>query len=447
MVLVVMKFSPLKARNFCFFAVSLLFYGWSEPSYVLLMLLSTVVDYFNGMMVEKYAHDRKIARRFVIFSIVFNLGLLGYFKYADFIIGMINHLGFSIPLLNVTLPVGISFYTFQTMSYPIDVYRQQAKAQKSMINFGTYVAMFPQLIAGPIVRYKDIATQLNEREETIDKFAQGVHRFCIGLFKKVIFANNAGLLFTTITSEHTNLSAGLAWLSLIAFALQIYFDFSGYSDMAIGLGKMFGFELLENFNYPYISKSISEFWRRWHISLGTWFKDYVYIPLGGNRSGTLKTLRNLAIVWFLTGLWHGASTNFVLWGLYFGLLIILERLFLQKLLQKAPTFLQHSYALFFILVGWMIFAFEDMTTLSQFATSLFQPTIFDETFFFYLSNYGLLLILCMICATPLPNKFFYNTLSLSTQSILQVVFVFFALVICTAYLVSNSFNPFLYFRF
>lgn len=449
MVLVVMKLSPLKYRNFCFFVLSLLFYGWSEPFYVVLMLLSTVVDYYNGKMVEKYAHDRKKAKRFVLYSVIFNLGLLGFFKYGDFVIGMLNTFGLNIPLMGITLPVGISFYSFQTMSYPIDVYRKQATAQKSLIDFGTYVAMFPQLIAGPIVRYKDIADQLKERTENGEKFAQGVRRFSIGLFKKVFFANNAGYIFTTVTASWgQGNSMLLSWFALCAYAFQIYFDFSGYSDMAIGLGKMFGFELLENFNFPYISQSISDFWRRWHMSLGTWFKDYVYIPLGGNRYGKANTVRNLLIVWFLTGLWHGAAYNFVLWGVYFGIFIIIEKLWLLKWMEKWPRLVRHVYSIFLILIGWLIFAFDDLSMMQQYAQSLFDiGNLFNSNFFFYIRNYGFFMLLCAIASTPFWKYAFDHWVNPKIQPWLSTALVIATMFICTAYLVEASFNPFLYFRF
>ncbi len=446
-VLVVMKVAPLKYRNFYFFAVSLFFYGWSEPFYIILMLISTIVDYYNGMMVKKYEDNRKKAKRYVLYSVVFNLTLLGFFKYADFFISIVNSFGFSVPLLNITLPVGISFYTFQTMSYPIDVYRRQADVQKNIVDFGTYVAMFPQLIAGPIVRYKDIAKQLNERFVTSENFSYGIKRFTVGLFKKVFFANNAGAIFESISSM-ASISASNAWLALLAYAFQIYFDFSGYSDMAIGLGKMFGFDLLENFNYPYISQSISEFWRRWHISLGSWFKDYVYIPLGGNRHGLAKTIRNLAIVWFLTGLWHGASLNFVLWGTYFGFLIIVERLVGLSILNRLPRFIRHFYTMFLVLIGWMIFAFEDFSLMSTFAQQLFNYNlVFDDAFLFMIRSEGLFLVLCALASTPLVKLAYDNLIHKSVKGPLSIVMVMAALLICTAYLVEASFNPFLYFRF
>lgn len=360
-VLAVLKLAPLHARNFCLFLVSLIFYGWSEPVYIVIMLISTFVDYYNGRMVDKYRDDRKKAKRFVWFSVIFNLSLLGFFKYADFFILNLQALGLPLSPLHLSLPVGISFYTFQTMSYPIDVYRKQAPVQKSVVSFGAYVTLFPQLIAGPIVRYKDIAEQLDHRQETADQFALGVQRFVAGLAKKVLLANSIGALWDTISALPANeMSVAAAWLGIIAFAFQIYFDFSGYSDMAIGLGKMLGFEFLENFNYPYISRSITEFWRRWHISLSTWFRDYVYIPLGGSRHGRGKQIRNLMIVWLLTGFWHGASWNFMLWGIYFGVILILEKFVLKPILERLPKVLQHGYALVLILLGWVLFAFTDL---------------------------------------------------------------------------------------
>lgn len=446
--LLITKLSPIKYRNFVLFFVSLVFYGWSEPYYILIMLLSTFVDYFNGLMVAKALPDKAKAKRYVIFSIVFNLGLLSFFKYTDFIIQSLNSIfNTSIPVLGIVLPVGISFYTFQTMSYPIDVYRGDAEPQRSMIDFGAYVAMFPQLIAGPIVRYKDVAEQLVHRDETAEKFANGIKRFCLGLFKKVFLANNLGSLFNTLLTTTFHQSMSSSWLALIAYAMQIYFDFSGYSDMAIGLGKIIGFELLENFNYPYISKSITEFWRRWHISLGSWFRDYLYIPLGGNRGGTIKAIRNLIIVWFLTGLWHGASWNFVLWGLYFCFILILEKYVLKKTLTKLPNALQHTYALFFILIGWMVFAFEDLAEIEMFLKSLFNFTNFyNGDILFILNEYKWFLVISILACTPLFKKF-YIKLPEKMREPLSIILVALSLIICTSYLVADSYNPFLYFRF
>ena len=358
-VLLVYFLVPKKAKNAILFAFSLLFYAWGEPIYVGLMIFSTVLDYCCGRAVEKFRGTLK-AKIGLLVSVIVNLSLLCLFKYADFLLGTVNGIfGCNIPLLNLPLPIGISFYTFQTMSYTIDVYRGDAKVQNNIISFGAYVSLFPQLIAGPIVRYQTIADQIDERTHSFDKFGEGVKRFVCGLGKKVLLANNIGLLWNTISGS-SELSVVSAWLGIVAFAFQIYFDFSGYSDMAIGLGKMFGFDFLENFDHPYCSKSVTEFWRRWHISMGTWFRDYVYIPLGGNRKGLAIQLRNIAIVWLLTGFWHGASWNYVLWGVYFGLLLILEKFFLMDKLKKIPACIGHIYALLCVAVGWVLFAFEDI---------------------------------------------------------------------------------------
>ncbi|MBQ7889803.1 MAG: MBOAT family protein [Erysipelotrichaceae bacterium] len=447
-VLAVMKLSPLKWRNAILFVLSLIFYGWSEPFYIVLMLISTVVDYFNGRMVEKYLPDKKKARRFVIFSVVFNMGLLGFFKYADWIIGMLNTLGMNLPLLGLTLPVGISFYSFQTMSYPIDVYRGEAKAQKNIVNFGAYVVMFPQLIAGPIVRYRDIDDQLRERSETMDKFVSGIERFVCGLCKKVLLANTAGLLHTQIQSlPQDRMSALTALLSLTGFALQIYFDFSGYSCMAIGLGRMFGFELMENFNYPYISRSITEFWRRWHISLSTFFRDYVYIPLGGNRKGKVRQYINIMTVWFLTGLWHGASWNFVLWGVYFGVLLMIEKAFFKNVLDKMPKFFSWLITMILVWIGWVFFAFEDTQHIMMMFKNLTNVSnLINADTLYFMRQYGVFLIICMISSTPWCTNAF-NSMNDNVKSWLKLILVVLGMVVCTASLINASFNPFLYFRF
>lgn len=450
-VLAVVKLAPRNARNFCLFIASLLFYGWSEPVYILIMLFSTLVDYVNGMLVHKFRDNRKIARRFVIASVVINLSMLAFFKYADFLILNLNQLGFSLPLLNLTLPVGISFYTFQTMSYPIDVYRGDAPVQKNPISFGTYVTLFPQLIAGPIVRYKDIATQLNHREENCDKFTIGIQRFVTGLAKKVLLANSIGLLWDTISTLPTSSMTVLtAWLGILAFSFQIYFDFSGYSDMAIGLGKMLGFDFVENFNYPYISKSITEFWRRWHISLSTWFRDYVYIPLGGSRKGKMNQIRNLMVVWLLTGFWHGASWNFMMWGIYFGVILILEKFVLVRYLEKLPTWLQHSYAILLICIGWVLFAFTDLTAGLNYLKMMFgfgQVAFLDARTFFYIRNYGFLFFIMILCSTPWFTGIYHKKIVGSKWENFLPWLMLAGLILCTAYLVDASYNPFLYFRF
>ena len=353
--------APKRARNAILFLASLVFYAWGEPVYVVLMLFSTAVDFTHGWLVDSNLKkgNRARARYFVIESMVINLALLGFFKYSDFLIGNINALfGAEIPLLKLALPIGISFYTFQTMSYTVDIYRGQAKLQKNIISFGAYVALFPQLIAGPIVQYKTVAEELNHRTESSDEFAAGALKFMCGLGKKVLLANNIGLLWDTVSqTAPAQTSVLAAWLGITACCLQIYFDFSGYSDMAIGLGRMFGFHFLENFNYPFTSKSITEFWRRWHISLGSWFREYVYIPLGGNRAGLAKQARNIAVVWLLTGFWHGASWNFVLWGVYFGIFLMIEKFFLGGLLKKLPPAVTHIYTLLIVSVSFVLFSF------------------------------------------------------------------------------------------
>ncbi len=447
--LLVMKLTPRHWRNAILFLVSLLFYGWGEPRYIVIMLLSTVVDYFNGLMVYRYRERPSIARRFVIASVVFNLGMLGFFKYYDFIVMNLNSLGFSgLYPLGLTLPLGISFYTFQTMSYPIDVYRKDAPVQKKLISFGAYVSMFPQLIAGPIVRYKDIAKQLNHRLETEEEFAIGIERFMIGLAKKVLLANSIGYLWTEIQQfQMSQMSVATAWLGIIAFAFQIYYDFSGYSDMAIGLGKMMGFTFPENFNFPYVSKSITEFWRRWHISLGQWFKDYVYIPLGGSRTGSVSL--NLFAVWFLTGLWHGASWNFIFWGLYFFILILVEKKGLLAFLQKCPSWLQRSYTLFFVLIGWVLFNFTDMIAGVQYLSWMFKGDgipVFNSLTLYYLRNYAVLWIGVFASSSPHLKKKIKEKL-IDPYPLVTPVLIVIGLMVCTAYLVDATYNPFLYFRF
>ena len=448
--LVVMKLSPLKYRNFCLLVLSLLFYSYGEPKYIIIMLVSCIVDYFNGYMVDKYRDNKRIAKRFVIFSIVFNLGLLGFFKYYDFLVSILNSIGINIfSPLNISLPIGISFYTFQTMSYPIDVYRNDAKVQKNLVNFSCYVTMFFQLIAGPIVRYKDIAAQLDHRIENENGFYNGIKRFVCGLAKKVILANNMGLIFEQINSlNNENISLLLAWLGIICFALQIYFDFSGYSDMAIGLASMFGFDLLENFNYPYIASSITDFWRRWHISLSSWFRDYVYIPLGGNRKGLYRQCINIMIVWLLTGLWHGASFNFILWGLYYGLILIFEKVIGLKILKKLPAVFRHIYALLLILIGWVIFNFTDFDMMiNYFKLMFYNPVIIDDIALYFIRDNIILIIISIIACLPVRlsrlNPFVIN----KKFEYLMPLIILGTLIICVAFICESSYNPFLYFRF
>ena len=447
---------PRKYRNFILLIVSLIFYAWGEPVYIVLMLFSTVIDFINGLLVEKYADQPKKAKKVVIFAVIVNLSLLTFFKYSGFIVSNVNALmGTTFTVPDIALPIGISFYTFQTMSYTIDVFRKDAPAQKNIINLGAYVTMFPQLIAGPIVRYQTVAEQLNHRKETQTLFASGVERFVIGLGKKVLLANNIGLLWSQISSMAiSELTVMTSWLGVIAFGLQIYFDFSGYSDMAIGLGRMFGFQLLENFNYPYISQSITEFWRRWHISLGTWFRDYVYIPLGGNRKGKRRTYLNVFIVWFLTGLWHGASWNFILWGLYFGIIITIEKVFLMKWLSYAPRLIRHLYTLVLLIIGWGLFAFENLSYLKDYFRVMFgfkEVALYDQVTLYYLMTNGVLLIILVIASTPLAKQMYQKLKQSKRGELLDVVLspivCLLILILSTAYLVDSSYNPFLYFRF
>ncbi|MDE7326272.1 MAG: MBOAT family protein [Lachnospiraceae bacterium] len=403
--------APRMLRNAILFVASLIFYAWGEPVYVVLMIFSTVVDYTHGMLVDSNLKkgNRARAKYFVIESMVINLALLGFFKYADFLIGNVNALfGSEIPLLHLALPIGISFYTFQTMSYTVDVYRGQAKVQRNIISFGAYVALFPQLIAGPIVQYKTVAEELDTRRENCDLFASGVMKFMCGFGKKVLLANNIGMLWDTVSAMSPGETSVLAaWLGITAYCFQVYFDFSGYSDMAIGLGRMFGFHFLENFNYPFMSKSITEFWRRWHISLGSWFREYVYIPLGGNRVGLPKQVRNIAVVWLLTGIWHGANWNYVLWGVYFGIFLVIEKFFLAKYLKRLPKVVSHIYTLLIVWVSFVFFGLEDLSRAGEFIRSMFVPGragFVDVQALYLLRNYAVVLVILAFGATDLPKR-------------------------------------------
>lgn len=449
-VLLVYFLVPKRAKNAILFLFSLLFYAWGEPIYVGLMIFSTVLDYTCGRAVEKHRGTPK-AKIGLLVSVIVNLSLLCLFKYTDFLIGTVNGIfGSSIPLLNLPLPIGISFYTFQTMSYTIDVYRGDAKAQHNILSFGAYVSLFPQLITGPVVRYQTIADQIDQRTHSFDKFGDGIKRFVCGLGKKVLLANNIGLLWSTI-SESGNLTVVSAWLGIIAYAFQIYFDFSGYSDMAIGLGRMFGFDFPENFDHPYCSKSITEFWRRWHISLGTWFRDYVYIPLGGNRKGLAVQLRNIAVVWLLTGFWHGASWNYVLWGLYFGALPIFEKFFLLKHLRKLPPVFAHLYTLLCVAVSWVLFGFENIGAGWTYLKAMFGgAALCNSQAVYQAQSYLPLLLLCAAAATPLGTKLYHRLnekcgAGLMTAADMTGMAAVMGLAV--AFLISGSYNPFLYFRF
>ncbi|MCD8073553.1 MAG: MBOAT family protein [Lachnospiraceae bacterium] len=450
---------PRRARNLVLFLFSLVFYAWGEPVYIILMLVTILVSFAGGIAVDamKRGGRPKAARNALIVSLAVSLSLLAFFKYADFAIGTVNTLtGAGLELLNLALPIGISFYTFQTMSYTIDVYRGEARVQKNLISYGAYVVMFPQLIAGPIVQYKTIDAELRGRRETPEEFAQGVHRFLLGLGKKVLLANNAGELWDTITAlTVSEVPVLTVWMGLAAYTLQIYFDFSAYSDMAIGLGQMFGFHFPENFNYPYISGSITEFWRRWHISLSTWFREYVYIPLGGNRVSRGRHIRNLMIVWLLTGFWHGASWNFVAWGVYYGVLLVLEKYVFGSSLEKLPGVLRHLYCMFFVMLGWNLFMFGDLSESLRYLTALFggfgAGLWNTETVYLFLNNAVLLFVLIVGC-TQLPKKlgnaflarFEGNDVAVLAARGLLYVGIF---LLSVAWLVDASYNPFLYFRF
>ncbi len=449
--------APQRMKNLILFLGSLFFYAWGEPVYVLLMLFSTVSDYVHGRLIETF-RGRRAAKVFLISSIVINLFVLGFFKYADFLIQTVNTVaGTSIPLLNLPLPIGISFYTFQTMSYSIDVYRGETKVQKNILDFGVFVTMFPQLIAGPIVQYKQVESSLHRRSVDIFRISYGTKRFVIGLAKKVLLANNLGMLWTEIsTMNYGEMNVLTAWMGIIAYAFQIYFDFSGYSDMAIGLGEILGFHFPENFNYPYISASITEFWRRWHITLGSWFREYVYIPLGGNRKGIGKQLRNILIVWTLTGIWHGAGWNFLLWGLWFALLLIVEKNFLGKLLSSIPKLFGRIYACFAVLIGWVFFAVETPGGIAGYFSALFgynHAGIWDRQALYLVTQYLVLLVIAVVASLPLASLLVkkleakQSGLAIAIYRMGEKVITVVLLILAIAYVVEASYNPFLYFRF
>ena len=429
-------------KNFIILIFSLLFYSFGEPVYILLLLLSSVVDYSNGFFINKFKDNKKKKRIFLIISIIVNLSILGFFKYADFFIDNINLFGLNVKNFNLALPLGISFFTFQTMSYSIDVYKGNINYEKNFINYMAYVSMFPQLVAGPIVRYKDISKELKKRTHSFENYSNGLFRFLTGLFKKVLIANTFGYVFGILTSDVSSISLVGAWLGALSFALQIYFDFSGYSDMAIGLGKMMGFNYPENFNYPYIADSITDFWRRWHITMSTWFKDYVYIPLGGSKKGTFRTIFNLFVVWFLTGLWHGASYNFIMWGLYFFIILIIEKNIISKF--KLNKVIKHIYVVIVVLISWIIFSFTDINIMLTYLKKMFiNSSIIDNTVLFSLKSYFIYYIMGIILSTRLIYKIKPNKVINILIGIIYVILF----IITIASLVSDSYNPFLYFRF
>ena len=453
LVLAVYFLTPRAGKNAVLFLSSLLFYAWGEPRFCIFMLLSILQGYVFGRLIEKHAQNKKRSKLFLTASVALSLALLAYCKYADFFISSVNAVtGLSFKLLHVTLPIGISFYTFQILSFVVDVYRGEVPAQKSFLKLGTYIAMFPQLIAGPIVRYADIAPQLDSRQTTLEDVSSGACRFVIGLSKKVLLAN---VLYELITAfqQSRDLSVLYFWLYAVSFALQLYFDFSGYSDMAIGLGRIFGFRFQENFNYPYISGSITEFWRRWHISLGSWFRDYVYIPLGGNRVSKAKWLRNILVVWMLTGLWHGASWTFVLWGLGFAVLLVAEKLVYGRLLQRTHV-LKHVYTLLLVTLSFVLFNADSVSEAVSQLGAMFGagglPLVSTEGVY-YLKSYAGTFLFAAIGATPLVSnaisRFGKTRFGAQALTVLQPLVMLALLAACTAFLVDGSFNPFLYFRF
>ena len=442
-VLLLYALSPRKLKNFTLLVCSLVFYAWGEPRLVLLMLITVFIGYILGLLTEKFPRFKKL---FVIVAVAFCLGFLAYYKYVDFFITNFNAVtGLSLPLLRVTLPIGISFYTFQLLSYNVDVYRGSVPAQRSFIDLAAYISMFPQLIAGPIVRYSDVAAQLRDRSYSAEKFASGTRRFIIGLSKKILIANALGELCDIFRASGDK-SVLFYWMYAIAFALHIYFDFSGYSDMAIGLGKLLGFDFIENFNYPYISKSVTEFWRRWHISLGSWFRDYVYFPMGGSRVPRPRMFLNIFVVWMLTGFWHGADWNFIIWGLYFAVLLVIEKVFLMKFLKKSRI-IGRIYVLFAVLISWIIFNATSMGEAFGYIGGLFGaggiPLVSAEAVY-YLQSFGLIAAIAVIGATPIPKQLAGKVKFLQY---VEPVFLLGLLAIITGYLVDGSFNPFLYFRF
>ncbi len=442
--------TPLRRRNFVLLVTSLFFYGWGEPVYVGIMFLSIFIDYTHGLLVEKYRKRDRLARWFVGQSVVFNLLLLGFFKYWDFLAANLSLLpGASVPRLGLPLPLGISFFTFQTMSYTIDVYRRDAPVQRNIIDFGAYVTLFPQLIAGPIVKYKTVAAELVHRTVTSRDFAEGACRFTAGLAKKVLLANAAGALWESCQASQSAgaLTVAGGWTGLFAFGFQIYFDFSGYSDMAIGLGRMLGFRFDENFDHPYLSTSVGEFWRRWHMSLTSWFREYLYFPLGGSRGGRARTLRNLVIVWFCTGFWHGASWNFILWGLYFALWLILERFVFKDLLARTPVWVKRAYTLAVVFVGWGVFAMEDLGVCGQYLKVCFGGgPLWSAPDGCRLGSWAVILLLLALGSTTLALDL-WRKLPQRGRKVLTPVLMALGLALSTAYLVDGSYNPFLYFRF
>lgn len=471
-VLIIYFFCGLKVRNVLLMATGFLFYAWGEPFYLCIMIISTLIDYTAGRLMDKYDSDDKKRKICLIVSLCMNLGLLAIFKYSNFVFDNISTLAghtVSNPFVNINkglnsvfnlglnekaidLPIGISFFTFQSMSYTIDLYLRKIKVQKNFITFAAYIAMFPQIVAGPIVRYDEVAAEMENRSVNMSKISIGIVYFVKGLSKKVLLANSIGSVWTEIKAmDYGEISVATAWLGILAFTFQIYFDFSGYSDMAVGLGKMLGFNFPDNFNHPYISKSISEFWRRWHMTLGGWFKSYVYIPLGGNRKGTPRTVLNLLIVWTLTGLWHGASWNFLLWGFYFGVLIVIEKLFFGKVLEKLPRVISTLYTFLMVVFGWILFDTSTVSDAFNYFIAMFggNKIFIDSTAKFMLSQNMVIFIICIIGSTEIPDRIFgkIKRKAGSTAGYITPFVSVAALLVCTAFICEGTYNPFMYFRF
>ena len=439
--------SPRKLRNLVLLSFSLFFYAYGEPKYIFVMLTSILINYSLGLLVDKFRGE-SLSKKVLALAVILNLSIIGYYKYSNFLIGNINKFfRMDISLLKIIMPIGISFFTFQGLSYVIDIYRGHGKVQKNPLNVALYISLFPQLIAGPIVRYETVADQIETRIETMDEFSLGIERFILGLAKKVLISNSLGFIADEIFNlPSIEMSIALSWVGILAYTAQIYFDFSGYSDMAIGLGKIFGFQFLENFNYPYISRSITEFWRRWHISLGTWFRDYLYIPLGGNRVSSIKFLRNIFIVWFLTGLWHGAAWNFIAWGVYYGILLIIEKFFLGKYIEKMPRVFQHIYTMILVIFGWVLFRSESLSYGIDYIKTMIGlngSPIVNSKAIYYLMEYKVEFIIAFLTSMPIYpwiNKKLKG--SLMKSILLMTIFM-----ISVTYLVTSTFNPFIYFRF
>lgn len=452
LVLIIYYFSKDKMKNYILLFFSLIFYAWGGVAYLPILLMSILINYILGLKIDKYKESNKKQKIILILAIIFNIAFLGIFKYTNFIFDNINLIfnsSINVPLIN--LPIGISFYTFQAMSYVIDVYRGDGKVQKNIFNLALYISMFPQLVAGPIVRYETVDEQIKFRTYNLEKFNYGFERFIMGLFKKVIISNSVGELSMMIYSlGDSNMTVLTAWLGAIGYTLQIFFDFSGYSDMAIGLGKMFGFDFLENFNYPYISRSVGEFWRRWHISLGSWFRDYIYIPLGGNRVKGILVYRNLAIVWFITGLWHGANWNFIVWGLYFGVFIILERVFLNKFFNKIPKVFSHIYLLVVVIFGWVLFSKPDIRQAIDYISIMLgfgYYNLFNGYTLFFIKQYFFEIIIAILMSVPLGNYFIKNKKVYRIINYIKPIILILIFIITIIYLVNSTFNPFIYFNF